>query len=188
MKKIVSLLAFVALLVLVGCEEERRGLRISSEGEMRIIVQTSSPHYDEVASFLEDSEIEGDGFGGYELSATEYSELEAILPTPSPEQVQKAEIWHEQWEHLENIDAFDAAMAKINEDKIMDLEEALFFCTGAPQWLSMMKEAQNYVATYAEIDPETVEETPGLANLGRVAKERQSAIEAVMAECPDLLQ
>ena len=188
MKKIVSLLAFVALLVLVGCEEERRGLRISSEGEMTIIIQSSSPHYDEVASFLEDSEIEDDGYGGFKLSTAEYAELKAILPTPSPEQVQRADLWREQWEHWENIDAFIAAMAKINEDKIMDLEEALFFCTGAPQWLNMMKEAQSYVAKYTEIDPETVAETPGLANLDRVSKERQSAIEAVMAECTDLLQ
>ena len=186
MRRIATLLAFVALSLLVGCElegEERRSLRIRAEGKGIILVQTGSPHYDEVLTFLEDSEIEGDGYGGYELSAKEYVEVDAMLPTPSPEEVQEVEMWREQEKHWDNLVAITMIMDGINEDNVVDLGETQYVCSLVNQWEEKMQAAADYIKEYRRIDNALVDETPSLANLEIKAKEKLSLIGDLVASC-----
>ena len=186
MMRIVTLLAFVALALLVGCEleeEERRSLRIRAEGEGVILVQTGSPHYDEVLTFLEDSEIEGNGYGGYMLSATDFAEVKAMLPTPSPEEVQEVEMWREQHKHWDNLVAITMIMDGINEDNVVDLGETQYVCSLVNQWEEQMQAAADYIKEYRRIDGALVDETPSLSNLEIKVNEKLSLIGDLVASC-----
>lgn len=92
-------------------------------------------------------------------------------------------MWKEQYIHWENIDALDAAVADIREDKVVDVEEALYVCVVALQWMGQMTAAQDYVAEFTDIDPETVADNPGVGNLQRVAKDRAELMETLLIGC-----
>ena len=183
MKYFLVLLAVAVLFVLVGCEEATpKSLLIESSGQTGIIVDPSSVKYEEIRTFLEDSEAAME-YGQYQLTATQYGEVRSILGPLPAEEVRKAELWKEQWVHWENVDAFDAAVAEIRKDKVVDLEEGLYICVVALQWADDMREAQEYVAEFTEVDPETVESNPGIGNLQRGAKERAELVETMLAGC-----
>ena len=77
----------------------------------------------------------------------------------------KQDRWVEQYDHWANVDAFGASMRSINADRVIDKEESVRICFLFNQWIAQMESARNYVLTYREVEPETVEKNLGLQNL-----------------------
>ena len=86
MKHLLILLVVVVLFTVVGCEEGApKSLLISSPGQTGIIVDPSSLKYEEIKTFLEESDAAIE-FGEYQLTAVQYAEVRSILgPLPAEE-------------------------------------------------------------------------------------------------------
>lgn len=91
--------------------------------------------------------------------------------------------WKEQFDvHWPNVDAFQASMASINEDRIIDKEESTSICFALDQWTTQMTAARDYVTEYEQIDPDTVAKNPGLGNLKKEAERALDILEQVECE------
>ena len=77
--------------------------------------------------------------------------------------------WRESFEHWEHVDAFQASIEVMMEDKVIGLQESREFCYKAPQWEDQLVAAQEYVVAYREIEPTEVAETPSLWKLEQEA-------------------
>ena len=73
--------------------------------------------------------------------------------------------WREAEVHWEYVDAFQASMEVMMEDKVIGVQESRDFCYKAPQWEDQLAAAQEYVAAYREVEPTVVAEAPRLLML-----------------------
>ena len=183
MSKTLILLCFILALASVGCEEARLPLNIDSPAEDGVLILPGSPQYDEIQAYLE--EIEASKVDGeYVLNHVEYAKVLSMLPTPTPEQERRRELWREQFDHWENLDAMDARMEAIYVDKVVDLEESVFMCSVSSQWLAQLHAAQTYVAEFTEFAPDMVEANGDIIpNLARAAEEREAILMPAIEAC-----
>ena len=186
MKWVVVLAVLLMSALWAGCEEERRSIRLSSEGKMMVIVDPGSPHYDDAMAYLEDSGIQDDGYGGYELAAEDYAKVMALLPTPSPAQQRKAELWREQWDHWENLDAIREAVYKVDEDGVVDLAETVVVCAAVGQWVEQYQAAADYVEEYRQVDGAKVDAEPTLLNLEKDVTTILPRLKFAEAQCLEI--
>ena len=110
----------------------------------------------------------------------------AVANKHDNQEVQAARLarWREAELHWEYVDAFQASMKAMMEEKVIGVKESRDFCYKAPQWQNQLVAAQEYVAAYREVEPTVVAETP---RLWKLEQEAERALELVMAaECVGL--
>ena len=135
-------------------------------------VEPHRPEYQAVLAFI--SEYPKTAFGNHRLPPEAYEEmLERFnLDSPMTDGEQKSlDRWKEQFDvHWPNVDAFNASMESINQDRIISQEESNHICFSLDQWTAQMTAARDYVTEYERVDPETVNKNPGLGNLKKEAE------------------
>ena len=158
--------------VLTNAPERKPSIRIypspqPPEGGTGFIwLRHHEPKYDEVMAVA--TPYHDTVFDSAVLPLEEYRKVEAILgtaPALSEQEQEALNLWQEQWEHWENVDAFQGNTTSINEDRIIDKEESQRICSALDQWTAQMTDAITYVQDYRKVDPQTVEKNPGLGNL-----------------------
>ena len=65
--------------------------------------------------------------------------------------------WATLSKHVENLSAIDQVMAKLNEDRVVDLNESVFICTVLPQWTEQVGEAGRYITSLSRSDLQALE-------------------------------
>ena len=151
-------------------------------GWARIWLEHHEPKYDEVMAIATPYDK---GLAGYVLPLEEYRKVEAILgtaPALSEQEQEALNLWQEQWEHWENVDAFQENTTSISEDRIIDKEESQRICLALDQWTAQMTDAITYVQDYRKVDPQTVEKNPGLGNLEHEANRALELLNQVECE------
>ena len=143
---------------------------MKAPGKPQWNIEPSARRYHDIRVFL--SDYPQDKFGTYLLPVSAFEEMESrfdmILP---PEEIERGRRWREQFEvHWPNIDAFQASTAAISADRIIDREESRHTCFAHEQWTTQMTEARDYIREYREVEPQVVEQNPGLRNLEREAE------------------
>ena len=122
-------------------------------------ISDSEPIYDTVKALLPPNE---DCFSSYRVDDDLYYEIEAILfahyGTPTVEDVTSLERWKKRTYHWDNIDAFNASVASISADRVIDLEESRQICYVLEQWTTQLEEARDYVIEFRRVEPEFVNE------------------------------
>ncbi len=123
------------------------------------------------------------------LRSNEQNSEEAIQRALSDFEANKAaqRRWTNRMDHWENLDAFDRAVSKIQEDRVVDATEASYICTVAPQWAEQMQAAQAYIQDYRQHDPELVTKTPSLHRLEGDASAKSEFVADLIANCPNEL-
>ena len=164
MKLIASATILLLLFTLSAClEPARKPIFISAPGKLDITVPTDVRQYDQVY------EITG-GDGQQTVTVQEWERIMVIFGRPkggfTPEEKIQHDRWREQFNvHWPNVDAFQAKIATINQDRVIDEEESKTICFLKPQWIEQLTAAKAYVGSYRRVEPDTVAENPGLANL-----------------------
>ena len=158
--------------VLTTAPERKPSIRIypspqpPEDGTGFIWLRHHEPKYDEVMAVA--TPYHDTVFDSAVLPLEEYRKVEAILgtaPALSEQEQEALNLWQEQWEHWENVDAFQGNTTSISEDRIIDKEESQRICSALDQWTAQMTDAITYVQDYRKVDPQTVEKNPGLGNL-----------------------
>ena len=86
-------------------------------------------------------------------------------------------------DHWENLDAFDRAISKIQEDRVVDATEASYICTIDLQWAEQMLAARVFIEDYRRHDPELVTKSPSLHKLECEAAEKSELVADFMTNC-----
>ena len=92
--------------------------------------------------------------------------------------------WTAQRDHWENLDAFDQAISRIQEDRVVDATEASHICSVAPQWTEQMEAALKYIRDYRQHDPDLVTKTPSLHKLESDGTAKADFVADLIANCP----
>ena len=122
------------------------------------------------------------GIGLLPASKSELATKAAIHGVPA-DQLERARRWQAQWDHWANIDAFNASMVAISEDRVIDLAESMDLCFKAPQWWDQLTTAREYGAAYQEAEPTLVAQYASLYTLESEAERGLTVVEALLAEC-----
>ena len=139
-------------------------------------VEHHEPRYEDVMAFVADYPQK---FGAFILPPDAYREVQVMIGVaPSLEEQEAAGRWREAEVHWGYVDAFQASMEVMMEDKVIGVQESREFCYKAPQWEDQLVAAQEYVAAYREVEPTVVAETP---RLWKLEQEAGRALELVMA-------
>ena len=156
-------------------------ISVKAPGKPQWIIEPSTRRYDDIRVFL--SDYPQDDFGTYLLTVSAFEEMETKFDMRlPPEEVERGRRWREQFEvHWPNIDAFQASIEAVNDDRIVDEEESRHICFARQQWTTQMTEARDYVQEYREVEPQTVEQAPSLRNLESEAERASSLLAKV--EC-----
>ena len=170
--------------------ERRPEIVVSLEGDVFTTsrVEHHEPRYEDVKAFVADYPRQF-GSGYFILPPDAYREVQVMIGVASSLEEQEVEAarlarWREAEVHWEYVDAFQASMEVMMEDKVIGVQESRDFCYKAPQWEDQLVAAQEYVAAYREVEPTVVAETPRLLML---ELEAERALELVMAaECVGL--
>ena len=173
--------------------ERRPEIVVSLEGEVFTTsrVEHHEPRYEDVKAFVADYPRQF-GSGYFILPPDAYREVQVMIGVASSlEELEEQEVeaarlarWREAEVHWEYVDAFQASMEVMMEDKVIGVQESRDFCYKAPQWEDQLVAAQEYVAAYREVEPTVVAEAPRLLML---ELEAERALELVMAaECVGL--
>ena len=173
--------------------ERRPEIVVSLEGDVSTTtrVEHHEPRYEDVKAFVADYPRQF-GSGYFILPPDAYREVQVMIGVASSlEELEEQEVeaarlagWREAEVHWGYVDAFQASMEVMMEDKVIGVQESREFCYKAPQWEDQLVAAQEYVAAYREVEPTVVAETP---RLWKLEQEAGRALELVMAaECVGL--
>ena len=151
--------------------ERRPEIVVSLEGDVFTTtrVEHHEPRYEDVKAFVADYPRQF-GSGYFILPPDAYREVQVMIGVASSlEELEEQEVeaarlagWREAEVHWGYVDAFQASMEVMMEDKVIGLQESREFCYKAPQWEDQLVAAQEYVAAYREVEPTVVAETPRL--------------------------
>ena len=103
------------------------------------------------------------------------------LPVGERERVER---WREASEHWLSVDAFQASMAVVSTDRVIDQAESLDLCVKAPQWRTQLEAAAEYVVGYRAVEPMLVAQTPRVYRLEQEATRGLEVVAAIEGECP----
>ncbi len=188
---ILGILGVILVLIIIGAvaaslgnidEEQPSSFFIESTGQTGIVVDKDFPRNQEVRDYIEEM--------GYELevltfnvSNTDYTNLEERFFPSSPEEKAELDRWRGQWEHKDNVRAFNESIARIQEDRVVDRVEAEFICTSAIQWETQIRAAREFIEDYKLHEPELVSETATLRNLDTRSEIAASAVQGFLELC-----
>ena len=166
----------------VQTREENPSLIVEAPGMPVMIIKPTYMLYADTKSLLDNSDAQRTK-NRYKASASTYNQIRSLAIPRTEENIKKVANWKEQFDvHWPNVDAFNASMASINEDRIIDKEESTSICFALDQWLAQMTAARDYVTEYEQVDPETVAKNPGLGNLKEEANRALELLSQVECE------
>ena len=157
-------LLILLMLILPSCmEPAKKSIIVDAPGKQMIIIPPEVSQYDQVYR------IAG-GDGRRTVTVQEWEQIMQIFGRPRGGMTSEEKIRHDRWReqfnvHWPNIDAFNAKITAINQDRVVDPEESRMVCFLKPQWTAQLTAAKEYVGNYRRVDPDTVAENPGLSNL-----------------------
>ena len=154
---------------------------LTAPGKRTWYIEPSAKRYGDIREFV--SDYPQDRAGTYLLTVPAYETLERDFGLVlRPEEAEKARWWTEQSEvHWPNVEAFQASMKAMSEDRVIDPGEREVMCFAHDQWTVQMTEARYYVRDYRRIDRHLVDTSELLSALEDEA-ERALALLAEM-EC-----
>ena len=171
--------------------ERRPKIVVSLEGEVFTTtwVEHHEPRYEDVKAFVADYPRQ---FGyGFILPPDAYREVQVMIGVASSlEELEEQEVeaarlarWREAEVHWGYVDAFQASVEVVMEDKVFSPQEIRDSCYKVPQWEDQLVAAQEYVAAYREVEPTVVAETPRLWKLEQEAERALELVRATSSYC-----
>ena len=146
-----------------------------------MIIQPTFMLYADTKSILDNSDSQRTN-NHYKVSTSTYNQIQNLALPRTEENIARVAHWNKQWEHWENVDAFQENTTSISEDHIIDKEESQHICFALDQWTTQMTEAITYVQDYRKADPQTVEKNPGLGNLEHEANRALELLNQIECE------
>ena len=171
--------------------ERRPTIKVALEGDVvfnSFSVEHHEPRYEDVKAFVADYPRRS---GYFILPPDAYREVQVMIGVASSlEELEDREIeaarlarWREAEVHWEYVDAFQASVEVVMEDKVFSPQEIRDSCYKVPQWEDQLVAAQEYVAAYREVEPTVVAETPRLWKLEQEAERALELVRATSSYC-----